>query len=119
MPYIPHTLLLPRCSLVVSHGGAGIMFGTLAHGLPQLILPQGADQFMNAAACQNARVALALTPDELSAEAVAAAAGRLVTEPGFAAAAAHIRAEIDTMPTAADILASDLLRARRNNHVPA
>ena len=77
MPYIPHTLLLPRCSLVVSHGGAGIMFGTLAHGLPQLILPQGADQFMNAAACQNARVALALTPDELSAEAVAAAAGRV------------------------------------------
>jgi len=119
VPYIPHTLLLPRCSLVVSHGGAGIMFGTLAHGLPQLILPQGADQFMNAAASQNARVALALTPDELSAEAVAAAAGRLITEPGFAAAAAHIRAEIDAMPTAADVLASDPLRARRDNHVPA
>jgi hypothetical protein len=33
--------------------------------------------------------------------------------------AAHIRAEIDAMPTAADVLASDLLRARRNNHVPA
>ncbi|MGH3609438.1 MAG: nucleotide disphospho-sugar-binding domain-containing protein, partial [Pseudonocardiaceae bacterium] len=87
--------------------------------LPQLILPQGADQFMNAAAGQNARVALALTSDELSAEAVAAAAGRLITEPGFEAAAAHIRAEIGAMPTAADVLASDLLGARRDNHVPA
>jgi UDP:flavonoid glycosyltransferase YjiC (YdhE family) len=104
-PYIPHTLLLPRCSLVVSHGGAGIMLGALAHGLPQLILPQGADQFMNAAACQNARVALTLTPDEFSAHAVAAAARRLITEPEFNAAASRIRAEINAMPTAADVLA--------------
>ncbi|MGH3755357.1 MAG: glycosyltransferase, partial [Pseudonocardiaceae bacterium] len=43
-PYIPHTLLLPRCRLVVSHGGAGIMLGALSHGLAQLILPQGLDQ---------------------------------------------------------------------------
>lgn len=71
-PYLPHTLLLPRCRLVVSHGGAGIMFGALAHGLPQLILPQGADQFMNAALCARAGVALALAPDEFSAEAVTA-----------------------------------------------
>jgi UDP:flavonoid glycosyltransferase YjiC (YdhE family) len=70
-PYIPHTLLLPHCRIVVSHGGAGIMLGALAHGLPQLILPQGADQFMNASACQSAGAALALTPDEFSAEAVA------------------------------------------------
>jgi hypothetical protein len=65
------------------------------------------------------RVAVALTPDELSVEAVAAAASRLITEPGFAAAAAHIRAEISAMPTAADVLASDLLPARTDNNVPA
>ncbi len=107
-PYIPHTLLLPRCSLVVSHGGAGIMLGALAHGLPQLILPQGADQFINAAACQNAGVALALTPDVFSAHAVATAARRLIIEPGFEDAAGRIRAEIGAMPTAADVLARDL-----------
>ncbi len=107
-PYIPHTLLLKRCSFVVSHGGAGIMLGALAHGLPQLILPQGADQFMNAAACQNARVALSLSPDELAADAVTAAARRLIFEPEFEAAAGRIRAEIDAMPTAADVLARGL-----------
>src|SRR5205085_6150252 len=36
-----HSLLLPHCTLVVSHGGASIMPSALAHGLPQLILPQG------------------------------------------------------------------------------
>jgi UDP:flavonoid glycosyltransferase YjiC (YdhE family) len=103
-PYIPHTLLLPRCRIVVSHGGAGIMLGALAHGLPQLILPQGADQFMNASACQSAGAALALTPDEFSAEAVATAAERLITEPRFEVAAGGTRAEIDAMPTAAEVL---------------
>jgi UDP:flavonoid glycosyltransferase YjiC (YdhE family) len=104
-PYIPHFLLLPHCHFVVSHGGAGITLGALAHGLPQLILPQGADQFMNATAGQSAGVALALTPEEFSADAVAAAAERLTTEPSFTLAAGRIQDEIDTMPTAADALA--------------
>jgi UDP:flavonoid glycosyltransferase YjiC (YdhE family) len=104
-PYIPHSLLLPHCQLVVSHGGAGIMLSALAHGLPQLILPQGADQFMNATTCQSAGAALALRPDELSAEAVAAAAERLLTDAAFRHAAAGIRAEIDAMPSAAEVLA--------------
>ena len=42
--YVPHALFLRHCDVVVSHAGAGIMFGALAHGLPQLLLPQGADQ---------------------------------------------------------------------------
>jgi UDP:flavonoid glycosyltransferase YjiC (YdhE family) len=64
--YIPQALLLPQCRLVISHGGAGTMFGALGHGLPQLLLPQGADQFWNAAACQRVGVALILPPDEVS-----------------------------------------------------
>ena len=78
-PYIPHSLLLPHCHLVVSHGGAGIMLSALAHGLPQLILPQGADQFSNAAARQSAGAALALRPGALSADAIATAAECLIT----------------------------------------
>ncbi|MBV8996831.1 MAG: hypothetical protein JO287_24700 [Pseudonocardiales bacterium] len=105
-PYIPHTLLLPRCHLVVSHGGAGIMLSALAHGLPQLILPQGADQFMNATACQSAGAALALAGEDFSADAVAAAVRRLITEPGFQIAAGGIQAEIDAMPMAVDLLAA-------------
>jgi UDP:flavonoid glycosyltransferase YjiC (YdhE family) len=103
-PYIPHTLLLPRCHLVVSQGGAGIMLSTLAHGLPQLILPQGADQFLNATTCQSAGAALALAGEDLSADAVATAAKRLITEPRFQITVRDIQAEIDAMPRADDVL---------------
>lgn len=86
-PYLPHTLLLPRCHLVVSQGGAGIMFGALGHGLAQLVLPQGADQFMNADACRDAGAALSLAAEEVS-------------------AAGAVRAEIEAMPSPDEVLAA-------------
>lgn len=39
-PYVAHALPLPHCHLVASQGGAGILFGALSHGLPQLVMPQ-------------------------------------------------------------------------------
>jgi UDP:flavonoid glycosyltransferase YjiC (YdhE family) len=103
-PYLPHTLLLPTCALVVSQGGAGIMLGALAHGLPQLMLPQGADQFVNAESCTATGVALAIAPDGVTAGAVHAAARRLLTEPSFATGAAALRVEIEAMPGADQVL---------------
>ena len=103
--YLPHALLLPRCDLVVSQGGAGILLGALANGLPQLVLPQGADQPANAAAVQRAGAGLALST--VTAERVRAAAQELLTDPDYAARAREIRAEIAAMP-AADAVVSEL-----------
>ncbi|QJY46588.1 glycosyltransferase [Pseudonocardia broussonetiae] len=97
-PYLPHALLLPRCRLVVSQGGAGILLGAAAHGLPQLVLPQGADQPGNAAALAGAGAGLVLGPGAVTPAAVAAAAARLLAGPGFAAAADGLRREIAAMP---------------------
>jgi len=47
--YMPQHVVLPECAGVASHGGSGTALGALAVGLPQLCLPQGADQFLNAA----------------------------------------------------------------------
>jgi UDP:flavonoid glycosyltransferase YjiC (YdhE family) len=110
-PYLPHTLLLPRCDLVVAHGGAGVMLGALAHGLPQLILPQGAEQHGNAAACARAGAALSLAPGEATAAAVTTAAKRLLDEPAFAARAGAIRTEILAAPGPDEVLA-DLVAER-------
>lgn len=103
-PYLPHTLLLPRCDLVVSHGGAGVMFGALSQGIAQLIIPQGADQFLNADACTRSGAALTLAPGETSARAINAAARQLLDEPQFAIAARAVRAELVAMPDATDVL---------------
>lgn len=102
--YLPHTLLLPRCSAVVSQGGAGIMFGTFTHGLPHLVLPQGGDQFMNAEAIELAGAGLALHPAEVTGAAVADRVTRLLENPSFATSAAAVRTELAAMPDAATVL---------------
>jgi UDP:flavonoid glycosyltransferase YjiC (YdhE family) len=104
--YLPHAMLLPHCALVVSHGGAGTMFGALSHGLPQLIIPQGADQFLNAEAAAASGVALTMAGSEVSAEAVARAARCLLDEPAYTQAAGRVRREILAMPDATRVLAT-------------
>ncbi|MBC5785615.1 glycosyltransferase family 1 protein [Ramlibacter sp. USB13] len=47
-PYAPFPLLLPRVSALVHHGGIGSCAQALRAGIPQLVVPQGYDQFDNA-----------------------------------------------------------------------
>lgn len=102
--YLPHALLLPRCSAVVSQGGAGILLGAFGHGLPQLLLPQGADQFQNAEAAAASGAALALQGEGVTADAIASCALRLLEGDGFRTAARRLQAEIAAMPTLEDLL---------------
>ena len=48
VPFVPLSLLLPRCSAFVHHGGIGSAAQAMAAGIPQLIRPQAHDQFDNA-----------------------------------------------------------------------
>ena len=48
VPFVPLSLLLPRCSAFVHHGGIGSASQAMAAGIPQLIRPQAHDQFDNA-----------------------------------------------------------------------
>lgn len=112
-PFLPQAGVLPHCRAVVSHAGAGTMLGALCHGLPQLCLPQGTDQPSNAAALLPTGAALVLQPEEITADAVAEALGRLLHEPSYRQAANRLQAEIDRMPTAAavlDTISADLAR---------
>lgn len=89
------------------------MLGALCHGLPQLCLPQGTDQPSNTEALLPTGAALALRPGDISTDAVADALGRLLHEPSFREAAERLRAEIDQMPAASDVLDEILAADRR------
>jgi UDP:flavonoid glycosyltransferase YjiC (YdhE family) len=78
--YVPHTVLLGHCDVVVSHAGSGTVLAALALGLPQLCLPQGADQFGNAAHVVATGAGLALAPAEATAGAIADAVLRLLRD---------------------------------------
>jgi UDP:flavonoid glycosyltransferase YjiC (YdhE family) len=96
--YIPQSLILPHCDLVVSHAGSGATIGALAAGVPMLALPQGADQFLNAEAITRRGAGLRLLPRELTPSAVRDATRRLLDEPDFADVARIEQQEIRTMP---------------------
>jgi len=104
--FAPHALLLPRCAALVTQGGAGTIVAALCHGLPHLILPQGADQFLNAATAERAGVALVLPPSQATPDAVGSVARRLLGDPSLTGAARAVRAEIETMPSADEVLAA-------------
>jgi len=102
---VPLASVLARCDGVVSQGGSGVMFGALALGLPQLMLPQGADQFRNAEVCTATGAALALAPQVATPEAIGNGVQRILAEGCFARAAQVLREQIDAMPDADAVVA--------------
>lgn len=95
--FIPQSLLLPYCDAVVNQGGTAIL-PILAHGLPLLLLPQGANQFHNAEACVAAGVGRRLLPAEVTPEAVRAAVRALLDDRRLRDAARGVQAELSAMP---------------------
>ena len=96
--YVPQDALLPHCRAVVAHGGSGTFLGALAHGVPLVLLPQSADQFYNASRAVPADVAISLTPEEATVDAIKFAMARILDEPGFAEAARRAARQLATMP---------------------
>ncbi|MEV4058345.1 nucleotide disphospho-sugar-binding domain-containing protein [Amycolatopsis sp. NPDC049688] len=94
--WVPQAAAIAHADLVVHHGGSGTTLGALAAGVPQLVLPQGADQFANAEALLAAGAAVRLLPGELSADAVAEQARKAFSCRDAARAVAD---EIAAMPS--------------------
>jgi UDP:flavonoid glycosyltransferase YjiC (YdhE family) len=106
--WLPLAPLLPRCDAVLCHAGTGTTLAALAAGLPLVLVPQGADQFDNARACERAGAARVLTPDQTTATAVHhAVAAVLDCGSTERTAALRLADEIAAMPSAADV-AEDL-----------
>jgi UDP:flavonoid glycosyltransferase YjiC (YdhE family) len=103
--YVPQTQVLGHCVAVASHVGSGTFLAALSHALPQLCLPQAADQFINAAGCIHAGAGLALTPDDATAPAITGAMSRLLSEPSFGARASAVASELAAMPSPDEVAA--------------
>ena len=111
--YIPQADLLPRCSLVVHHGGSGTMFGALAHGVPQLVIPQGADNFVNADHVERAGVGLSIRADDLQPAEVRRCVRAVLDNGSFAAKAAQVEREVAAMPGADEVASRLITRITR------
>jgi UDP:flavonoid glycosyltransferase YjiC (YdhE family) len=102
--WVSQTDVLPHCAAVVSHGGSGTFLGALGLGLPQLCLPQAADQFRNARAAVTTGSGLALHPDEATPEAITAGVDRILHDDAFREAATGLADDIRDMPSPAEVV---------------
>jgi UDP:flavonoid glycosyltransferase YjiC (YdhE family) len=96
--YTPQSAVLPHSDLVVSHGGSGTVVGSLAHGVPMVLLPLGADQPLNAARCEQLGVGIVVDAVKATSHAVAEAATTVLDDPTYRVAAERIRGEITALP---------------------
>jgi UDP:flavonoid glycosyltransferase YjiC (YdhE family) len=96
--YVPQSLLLPHCSAVICHGGPGTILNSLAQGLPLLILPQGADQYVMGDRVLEAGVGLRLVPEDVNPSSVKKSVLALLEEPPYRAGAHRLKREIAAMP---------------------
>lgn len=100
--YVPQSLLLPHCSAVICHGGAGSTLSSLARGLPLLILPQGADQYIIGDLVVAADAGLRLAPPDVNPSSVRASVLALLSEPDRWGGARRVQREIAAMPAPAE-----------------
>jgi hypothetical protein len=92
--WVPLYQLLQTCTAIVHHGGSGTMFSAIAAGIPQLVIPQGADNDFNGRALQAYGCGLLSSGSTIDADPI----DRLLTDDGLRAAAQKLRAENAQLP---------------------
>jgi UDP:flavonoid glycosyltransferase YjiC (YdhE family) len=98
--FVPHADLLPRCGAVVCHGGSGSVIAALAHGVPLVLLPMGADQPDNADRCEALGVGIALDAMSATPVDVREAVRTVLTDPAYRRNAEALQEEIAALPGA-------------------
>jgi UDP:flavonoid glycosyltransferase YjiC (YdhE family) len=95
--FVPQRDVLPRAAAVVCHGGSGTVLGTLAAGVPMVVVPLGADQPHNAQ--RIAEVGAGLAAPSADATTLRTAVERVLTEGAFRSHAVRLADEIAALPT--------------------
>jgi UDP:flavonoid glycosyltransferase YjiC (YdhE family) len=96
--FVPQAELLPCCAVTVSHAGSGSVAGALAHGVPLVCVPIGADQPLNAARCVALGAGLSLDPLTLQPDDARAAVATVLADPRYRSGAERLRDELAAQP---------------------
>jgi len=108
--YVAQAAILGQVDVIVHHGGAGTALSAAAHGVPQVVVPQGADHTFNGGSLVSAGVARMLDGDVVPGSIGTAVAELLGDSPERNRARA-LAAEIAAMPSPDDVAAELIVRA--------
>ena len=111
--WVDQPAVLERAAVAIHHGGTGTLCACAAAGVPQLVLPQLADQPLNAQRVADIGPGRALRREEVTADAVASATAELLAEGPHWAECSALAAEIAAMPSPDAVAATLLARLGR------
>jgi len=97
-PYIPQSLLLPRCDLMVMHGGSNSLLAAIDAGLPVVVVPLIADQFFNAHIVRQLQLGQIVRFEQLVPAAIGAAVDEVLGNALYRQNVARLQAEMHALP---------------------
>lgn len=110
--FVSHPDLLPRCDLLISHGGPGTAMAAASVGVPACLLPISADQPLTSVGYASTGAAINLAtevpeggawpivdPERVEPEAIRQAARQILDNPDYRSAALRLRDEVEALPS--------------------
>ncbi len=102
--YVPQWAVLRHAAVAVTHGGSGGVVAALAHGVPVVALPLGADQPSNADRIRALGTGRVLTAVDATPPEIGTAVEALLGDGPERAAARHLRDECAALPAPASVV---------------
>jgi UDP:flavonoid glycosyltransferase YjiC (YdhE family) len=101
--YIPQTLLLPHCDALIFHGGYNSLQSAFWHGLPMVIIPQGAgDNLPTGRRCAAVGAGMLVEGNPPQPETIRTAVKTILEQPNYRASARRFQREIKALPSLGD-----------------
>jgi MGT family glycosyltransferase len=111
-PFVPQTLLMAVCNLVITHGGINTVMTSLAEGVPLVVLPVGGDQPVVAQRIKDLGLGqvilgsrprhsfagLCVDPDSVGPEDIRAAVRSVMADSNYRVRALAFQAELAQLP---------------------
>jgi MGT family glycosyltransferase len=98
VPFVAHSLLLPRCAAFITHAGAGSLITGITAGLPMVFVPLFGDQPANAERAAAAGAGIVLDTANLSVQSVRGATLAILEDSRYRDSVRRIQGEINSLP---------------------
>ena len=96
--YVPQRAVMDRCRLVICHGGYGTVLDAVDAAVPLVVVPFGADQYINAESVARLEIGRIIDEEELTAARVREAASAVMADEAYGRRIAALRADWHALP---------------------
>jgi UDP:flavonoid glycosyltransferase YjiC (YdhE family) len=102
--FVPLHAVLPSCSLVINHGGAGSFNASVRSGVPQLLISPALDGPFKVHHLRRLKAGDGIMPHQATGARIRECVVQLLEDPGYAEGAARLRDEVLAFPTPNEVV---------------